>query len=47
VLCGLQAYDVPVVKEYFGILVIVVLIAPIVVLFLYMERRQKGANQSE
>jgi hypothetical protein len=41
VLLGLPAYDVPFVKEYFGILVIVVLVVPLVVLVLYMERKQK------
>jgi len=37
---------VPFVKEYFGILVIVVLIVPIVVFVLYLDRRQRAPRKN-
>lgn len=42
VLLSLPAYDVPLVEEYYGILVTVVLVVPIVVLVLYMNRSQNS-----
>lgn len=44
-LCCLNELDLPFMKEYFGVLVMFVLVVPPVVIFLYAERKHKQASQ--
>ena len=44
-LCYLNELNLPFMKEYFGVLVMVVLTVPPVVILLYVERKHKQASQ--